>query len=179
MLRPLFLLSLLVFFSLPGRADQFDDGYAAYHGGKYDDAVKLLTPPAEQGNADAQELLAETYEALGDYIYIPSSEAQRQNAEAAKWYRKAAEQGQVDAQYNLGWMYEEGSGVKRNYVQAYKWFSLSEKKIHASCFPGSHKYPYQSTQNKDDARRSRKGKASSTRMEANAFPLRAAAREIR
>jgi uncharacterized protein len=47
-------------------------------------------------------------------------------AEAAKWYRLAAEQGLVFAQNNLGLMYAEGhDGVSRDYVTAHKWFSLS------------------------------------------------------
>ena len=33
------------------------------------------------------------------------------HAEAIRWYRKAAEQGHADAQYNLGIMYYEGKGV--------------------------------------------------------------------
>jgi TPR repeat protein len=32
--------------------------------------------------------------------------------EATKWYRKAAEQGDAKAQYNLGYMYNDGCGVK-------------------------------------------------------------------
>ncbi len=45
--------------------------------------------------------------------------------EAAKWYRKAAEQGYVDAQYNLGTMYGQGKGVSRDFVQAQLWFTLA------------------------------------------------------
>ena len=33
-------------------------------------------------------------------------------AEAVRWFRKAAEQGDADAQFNLGRMYYEGQGVK-------------------------------------------------------------------
>ena len=43
-------------------------------------------------------------------------------AEAAKWYRKAAEQGDAAAQYNLGIMYEEGTGVKQDFAEAAKWY---------------------------------------------------------
>jgi len=37
------------------------------------------------------------------------------------WFRKAAEQGHVSAQYNLGIMYNEGTGVPQNYAEAVKW----------------------------------------------------------
>ena len=42
--------------------------------------------------------------------------------EAAKWYRKAAEQGHVSAQYNLGYMYHSGKGVTQDYGEAVKWY---------------------------------------------------------
>jgi TPR repeat protein len=42
--------------------------------------------------------------------------------EAVKWYRKAAEQGVVDGQYNLGWMYDKGKGVVQDYKEAVKWY---------------------------------------------------------
>ena len=42
-----------------------------------------------------------------------------------KWYRKAAEQGDAVAQYNLGIMYSDGRGVPQNYSEAYVWSSLA------------------------------------------------------
>ena len=55
-------------------------------------------------------------------------------AEAVKWYRKAAEQGFAEAQYNLGKMYHTGQGVPKDYVLAHMWFNLA-----ASHFPASEK----------------------------------------
>jgi len=43
-------------------------------------------------------------------------------AEALKWYKKAADQGNVDAQTRIGFMYSHGQGVKKDYVEAVKWF---------------------------------------------------------
>jgi TPR repeat protein len=43
-------------------------------------------------------------------------------AEAMKWYRKAADQGNAAAQNNLGVMYDEGQGVPQNYAEAMKWY---------------------------------------------------------
>jgi len=43
--------------------------------------------------------------------------------EAVKWYTKAAEQGNVDAQYNLGLMYNNGQGVIQDYKEAVKWYT--------------------------------------------------------
>ena len=46
-------------------------------------------------------------------------------AEALKWYRLAADQGNAIAQYNLGFMYDNGQGVPQDYVRAHMWFNLS------------------------------------------------------
>jgi TPR repeat protein len=45
-----------------------------------------------------------------------------------KWYRRAAEQGNVLAQTNLGIMYAEGHGVAKNYAEAAKWYRLAAGK---------------------------------------------------
>ena len=42
--------------------------------------------------------------------------------EAAKWYRKAAEQGDARAQHNLGILCGNGEGVPQNSEEAAKWF---------------------------------------------------------
>ena len=42
--------------------------------------------------------------------------------EAAKWFRKAAEQGHSEAQFNLGQMYDQGQGVPQDFGEAAKWF---------------------------------------------------------
>ena len=45
--------------------------------------------------------------------------------EAAKWYRKAAEQGYATAQFNLGSAYGKGWGVPHDLVQAHMWLNLA------------------------------------------------------
>ena len=41
---------------------------------------------------------------------------------ALSWYQKAAERGQVKAQNHLGWMYQNGYGVTRNYARSVEWY---------------------------------------------------------
>ena len=48
--------------------------------------------------------------------------------EAVKWYRLSAEQGDVQAQYNLGLMYADGLGVLQDHVSAYMWWNLAGSK---------------------------------------------------
>jgi high-affinity iron transporter len=45
--------------------------------------------------------------------------------EASKWYRKAAEQGDANAQSSLGFMYATGNGVVKDELEAYKWSLLA------------------------------------------------------
>ena len=45
--------------------------------------------------------------------------------EAVKWYRLAAAQGNVSAQYSLGLAYEKGQGVSQDYKEAVKWYRLA------------------------------------------------------
>ena len=55
----------------------------------------------------------------------------RNYAEAAKWFRKAAEQGHATAQNNLGVCYENGRGVAKNRLQAMKWYTQAAEQGHA------------------------------------------------
>ena len=48
------------------------------------------------------------------------------DAEAVRWYRLAAEQGQADAQNNLGVMHATGKGVlKKDSVLAHMWSNIA------------------------------------------------------
>ena len=49
----------------------------------------------------------------------------RQYPEAAKWYGKAAERGNADAENELGHLYQFGLGVEKDNAQALQWFRKS------------------------------------------------------
>lgn len=69
---------------------------------------------AAYGNPQAQNYLG--------FLYISGEEAvARDSAEAAKWYRKAAEQGVPGAQFNLALIYANGDGVPKDPVEAVRW----------------------------------------------------------
>jgi TPR repeat protein len=68
-----------------------------------------LTAKAESGNAAAQSSLGVFSELAKDYSL------------AAFWYRKAANQGDVIAQGNLGRLYHAGLGVPQDFAEAYHW----------------------------------------------------------
>ena len=119
-MRFILALLLVLFFSLPAHAGQLQDGKAAADRGDYPTAFKLLSPLADQGNAEAQFDLG--------MMYLVGQGAKRNPAEAYAWIRKAAEQDNMDAQGVIGQSYVNGiDGIKQDYVEAYFWLSLSAR----------------------------------------------------
>ena len=58
-------------------------------------------------------------------MYRSGQGVPQDDAEAVKWWRKAAEQGIADAQHNVGSMYNNGQGVPRDYVFALMWWNIA------------------------------------------------------
>lgn len=73
-----------------------------------------LLAKANAGNPDAEFLLGTKYE-LG-------AQVNKDPAQAAIWYRKAAEKGDVRAQHSLGVLYELGNGVQADVGTAVQWY---------------------------------------------------------
>ena len=81
---------------------------------------------AENGDAIAQVNLGLMYN-TGEKDYgVPKNDA-----EALKWFRLAAEQGYAQGQNDLGNMYREGEGVPKNDAEAAKWYKLAAEQGHA------------------------------------------------
>ena len=45
-------------------------------------------------------------------------------------YKASAEQGDAEAQFNLGWCYDNGRGVAKDYVEAVKWYRQAAEQGH-------------------------------------------------
>ena len=58
-------------------------------------------------------------------MYATGEGVAKDEVEAVKWIRKAADQGDAAAQFALGVMYEDGTGVAKDEVEAYKWWLLA------------------------------------------------------
>ncbi|WP_186457660.1 tetratricopeptide repeat protein [Nitrospirillum amazonense] len=107
-----------------------DQGIAAFEAGKKAEAVALLTPLAEKGDADAQTHLGWIYEeplvtitATGSRpAFVPD------NAKARVWYEKAAAQGQAHAMNNLGSLYFLGRGVPEDRAKGIELFQQAAAK---------------------------------------------------
>ena len=50
---------------------------------------------------------------------------QKDYAEAAKWYRRAADQGDIIAVFNLGGLNENGRGVPQDYAEAVRLYQIA------------------------------------------------------
>ncbi len=68
--------------------------------------IEEVKAKAEAGDAESEVELGRRYD-KGEGVV-------KDHTEAAKWYRKAAEQNLADAQYNLGVCYEHGEGVMKD-----------------------------------------------------------------
>jgi hypothetical protein len=69
--------------------------------------------------------LVKTLEASTPLEFMKNGDAcyeQEDYVKAFDWYQRAANQGNDDAQINLGSMYEHGNGVQQDYSQAFEWY---------------------------------------------------------
>jgi TPR repeat protein len=114
-----------------------------------DDGVKEFISLAEQGDAEAQNILGGKEVVERNYIEglrwfrlaAEKGNAEAQNnlgrmflkghgvtngiedvEEAILWFKKSAEQGNVEAQFNLGLMFYEGKDVTQDIEEAMLWF---------------------------------------------------------
>ena len=93
-------------------------GFAAHKRGDYTEALRCFRRLATETEAQFS---------LG-FMYQNGQGVPQDDAEALKWYRLAAEQGNAFAQFNLAVMYFQGRGVPQDDLEAAKWFCLSAKK---------------------------------------------------
>lgn len=123
----------------------------------FGEAVKWYRRAAEQDHVQGQNNLAVMYASgLGgeqDYeeaLYEPPNKERpahsitsascttvdgawrRTTREAVKWVRRAAEQGDAEAQSTFGTMYENGHGVTRDLGNAVQWYRRAAEQDYAS-----------------------------------------------
>jgi TPR repeat protein len=87
----------------------------------------------EQANPRNVAAVASAFVAVGVYSLggIPNSPVRRDVARAQQMFHYAATNfGDANAQYNLGRMYYDGDGIKRNSRQAVAWLSYAAAKNH-------------------------------------------------
>ena len=128
-------------------------GIAAFEGKHFASASQMLSPLADQGDADAQfrmaimaqnglgmvvnEKLAYKYmlaaaeqghplsmHGLG-FMYMEGECTDKNPEEAAKWFNKAADAGMQGSMTTLAMMYRDGNGVEKNQAEADRLFKLA------------------------------------------------------
>ena len=88
------------------------------------DKAHYFIDSAEDGDAESQYM-------MGVFFYNGTEGAQKNKKEAVAWYNKAAKQGHVNAQFNLGLCYDIGDGVIENDKKAVYWYNKAAKQGHA------------------------------------------------
>ena len=84
--------------------------YIAYDRGNINTALNVWMEKAEQGDEVAQNYVGE--------IYQKGFNKNPQYDQAAQWFEKAASKGYSRAEFNLGYLYEQGLGVGKDQVKA-------------------------------------------------------------
>ena len=111
----LFLVPLLVMTALiSGASNQAFAQIEPQQGESFDRAV--------QGDAEAQYNRGMYYTMCKTKDY----------PEAAKWFRKSANQGFAEAQHKLGVLYDGGKGLPQDYSEAAKWYRKAADQGHAA-----------------------------------------------
>ncbi len=101
----------------PTGTEGFRIALGEYNAGNFGMAERLWRSLAERDDPPSEA-------ALGFMLYKGIGVTQSSH-EAAGWFRKAARQGQIEAQFFLGNMYAVGDGVPLSYVDAHMWCELA------------------------------------------------------
>lgn len=115
---PIVLALALAIFPAGRSLADFTDGLEAYNAGDYATACDEWLPLARAGDTGAQV-------AIAGLLYRSGPGTRQNAAEAAHWYRRAAESGDAVAQINLAELYDFGRGVARDPARAMFWLSLA------------------------------------------------------
>ena len=130
-----------------------NSGISAFEAKHFSTASRLLSPYAEQGNAEAQFRMAIMYQnGLGmvkndhqalrykheaamqrhalaqhglGFKYLQGECADKDQAKAVEWLTKAAEQGMQGSMTTLAIMYKEGNGVELDIEEANRLFMMA------------------------------------------------------
>ena len=65
-------------------------------------------------------------------MYDKGQGVEQDSKKAFKWFRKAADQGDAEAQYNIGNIYSTGLGVEQDLKETFKWYQKAADQGHAT-----------------------------------------------
>ena len=119
----IFLLILAPIILITVSINKWRELFAPLRRSKYRKRFEKLRADAENGDIEAQ------FEYGRRMARIPDSSAETA-AEAAGWFAKAAESGHDEAQYELGSLYINGTGVRLDLAEAVKWIRKAAEQGH-------------------------------------------------
>jgi TPR repeat protein len=96
------------------------------------EAIRLYTEAANQGHADARSALAWIYKKGSCGVTEDMKISFAWHEKAFESYKKAAEKGDVEAQFILGSMYKNGYGVTKDEREAIEWYKEAADGEHAA-----------------------------------------------
>jgi TPR repeat protein/tRNA A-37 threonylcarbamoyl transferase component Bud32 len=96
---------------------------------KWDQYVRADSPPSTNPTLPKGSPAADDLQ-TGDNYYFGKG-VPLDYAEALKWYRKAADEGSAEGQYNVGSAYLDGQGVPKNGAEALRWYVKSANQGYA------------------------------------------------
>ncbi|MFZ2306112.1 MAG: SEL1-like repeat protein [Rhodoferax sp.] len=99
---------------------KLEEGTAAYQRKDYAAAFQELLPVAQEGNAQAQQMVGN--------MYLHGAGVARNDADAAKWFRLSADQGNAVAMKAMGRLYVQGRGLEQDLREATVWFRRAKAK---------------------------------------------------
>ena len=103
----------------PAVAGPYEDSVAAFQRGDYTTAFQILKPMADGGDARSQYTVGA--------LYAEVKAVQKNYSEAAKWFRRSAEQGFAGGQYGLPYTHPRG-GKAFSKIEARRERSPAKKK---------------------------------------------------
>jgi len=104
----------------PAATGSAQEGWDAFGRGDYQGALAIWQPLAESGDVTMQILVGSIYD-FGQGV-------PQDDAEAVKWYERAAMQGSAKGQYQAGAVYARSAQVK-DPVQGYKWLTIAARTL--------------------------------------------------
>ena len=108
---------VLGYFEPPTPLDNYTKACDLFKSENYLQAAELL-----QKAANEDFIFAHKAQKLLGICYLYGLGVEKDLPECAKWMRKAAEQGDADAQCALGLLYEKGLGVEKDPAEAARWY---------------------------------------------------------